>query len=468
VIEMGGRRHGWDRWRSLAIRGLACLLLGVVEAGAAGVSPTDPVQVFYPRGACETGILEIELWNRVASEWGPHPAHWRVLADTCQEEDAGDLLNEIRVRCVDLANPARASKWRVGVEVYHPGEAPSCIPPQKNARRETDPDIELAAPSADAPVRTISKVVNVSGRVLLHREVVLLLDDSFERAEREATASALLDWLRASAPHLGTLRVGLIRYRPRANTEAAGRRASAANVPLLDRPSDVEARLSAWANGGRSGRGAVTGFVEGAESAAAALEAHGRAGAPRTLVAVVNGQAALPFGRTSASDPRYRRRVLGALGQIVGQGTTLQVLVVGRREVELAELTDLARKEVRGIDEGAGVFVIEDAGRARAALATIDVTTLRELRLVNLANGVLAEPLESTAGGDFTGSVRMETGGNLLRARAVLSDGRVLTADFEREFDATALREHALAQERERMRSVREREGVVTVDTEDK
>ena len=59
VIEMGGRRHGWDRWRSLAIRGLACLLLGVVEAGAAGVSPTDPVQVFYPRGACETGILEI-------------------------------------------------------------------------------------------------------------------------------------------------------------------------------------------------------------------------------------------------------------------------------------------------------------------------------------------------------------------------------------------------------------------------
>lgn len=88
----------------------------------------DRVQVFYPKGECETGLIEIEVYNRTTRAWQPHAEHPQIEADTCQREDPGVLLQELRVRCADPEHPARASEWRVGAEVFKPLASSQCKP----------------------------------------------------------------------------------------------------------------------------------------------------------------------------------------------------------------------------------------------------------------------------------------------------------------------------------------------------
>ena len=125
-----------SRARGATTRGRGVRLLGLAFALCAlgaGTPPHDPVHVFYPAGSCSSGVLEIELWSRAVAAWRPHPDHPRIMVDTCQLEDAGELLNEIRVRCIDPANPARASAWITGVQVYEPADAPGSVPPARTA-----------------------------------------------------------------------------------------------------------------------------------------------------------------------------------------------------------------------------------------------------------------------------------------------------------------------------------------------
>jgi hypothetical protein len=105
-----------------ALLTLACLA-GVALAG----DPSEElVRVFYPRGDCQTGIIALEIYDRSKPAWVPHPTHPQIEADTCQLELAGRLLQEIRFRCIDPDDPARASDWVVGVDVFRPRAAPQC------------------------------------------------------------------------------------------------------------------------------------------------------------------------------------------------------------------------------------------------------------------------------------------------------------------------------------------------------
>jgi hypothetical protein len=89
--------------------------------------------VFYPAGDCDGGQLEIQIFQRGdgggASTWVAHPEHPTIAPGTCQAEESGVLLNEIRVRCVDPAGAQRPSAWIVGADVSGKGEAPSCPAP---------------------------------------------------------------------------------------------------------------------------------------------------------------------------------------------------------------------------------------------------------------------------------------------------------------------------------------------------
>ncbi len=89
--------------------------------------------VFYPAGDCPSGKLELEVWERGSEgeggRWVPHPEHPTIDADSCQPEDPGVLLNELRVRCVGSAGSSdAASAWVVGVDLSKKGSAPSCPP----------------------------------------------------------------------------------------------------------------------------------------------------------------------------------------------------------------------------------------------------------------------------------------------------------------------------------------------------
>ena len=105
------------------------LLAGFSQASLAMADSAvseEQVRVFYPKGKCETGWIDVEVYARDAGIWLPHPDHPRVATDTCELEDPGILLQEIRVRCADPANRARVSNWRVGAEVFKPLSAEQC------------------------------------------------------------------------------------------------------------------------------------------------------------------------------------------------------------------------------------------------------------------------------------------------------------------------------------------------------
>jgi hypothetical protein len=117
---------------------LACAWLGCTQAPpprrlpaeSTASRPAPPnaderVLVYFPRGSC-TGELELERFDRASGAWLPHPDAPRLRPDACLREPAGQLLNELRVRCVDPSGRLSSSAWVVGAEV---GEsAPPCTP----------------------------------------------------------------------------------------------------------------------------------------------------------------------------------------------------------------------------------------------------------------------------------------------------------------------------------------------------
>lgn len=119
--DLCARRTVWP----LAL-GLALGFLSVPEGLCQTASPEQRVQVFYPKGECETGWIDVEIYNRDLRAWEAHAEHPRVELGRCQLEDPGVLLQELRVRCADPHNRARVSDWRVGVEVFKPVKAEQC------------------------------------------------------------------------------------------------------------------------------------------------------------------------------------------------------------------------------------------------------------------------------------------------------------------------------------------------------
>ena len=80
-------------------------------------APVDErVLVYFPPGTC-TGQLEIERFDRAAGAWRPHPEAPRLEPGACLREPAGQLLNELRVRCVDPTDLLQPSAWVVGAEL---------------------------------------------------------------------------------------------------------------------------------------------------------------------------------------------------------------------------------------------------------------------------------------------------------------------------------------------------------------
>ena len=83
----------------------------------------DPIPVFYAGEPCEGESIEIEVFERESEAWRPHPVHPQIPVASCQDEDPGRLLNELRWRCV---TPEGQAPWR-NFPVFQPGVLSRCI-----------------------------------------------------------------------------------------------------------------------------------------------------------------------------------------------------------------------------------------------------------------------------------------------------------------------------------------------------
>ena len=85
--------------------------------------------VRFPPGECDSGWIEVEVFDRNRDAWVAHPEHPRIPAGECLVEDSGSLLNEIRVRCFDPSGRRRPSLWVVGANVWKPVPGDECEGP---------------------------------------------------------------------------------------------------------------------------------------------------------------------------------------------------------------------------------------------------------------------------------------------------------------------------------------------------
>jgi hypothetical protein len=123
-----------------------------------GWPPVDPAPVRFDFD-CDSQVLEVELWSRSRAEWIPHDDHALILAGSCQIEDAGYLINEIRMRCVDSELAGRDA-WITGVQVFRPGVVGECTPPGQQA-----PSVRITSPKPGEVIRNETQSVRVEGRV---------------------------------------------------------------------------------------------------------------------------------------------------------------------------------------------------------------------------------------------------------------------------------------------------------------
>ena len=480
---------------------LGWALVCAAAAQAAGPEVPDPYFVFFSGEGCHSGVLEVEVFDRAAKHWRPHPAHWRILSNTCHREDAGGLLNEVRVRCFDRRDAGRNGPWRVGFRLDELRDETTCEKPEIAARKIPDARITLSQPAVGAPIRNLTQRLRFVGRVDLDHDVVVLVDRSFlDRGDtRDRVVGSLARWLERLSANLGVLRVALVPFRSgqvsAAEVRAPGSEATEEAIPYASSPDAVRAALRDVVLRSEPPAASLLGTLDRLEHALSrGLDPTRR----RSLIVLADTHTDVPFGRGAGAYPTYRRLLLASIDAVAeaGAGVRLHVVLIGRPEARLGEFVEQVRARLgargeRGVlrivdegrwlaeaDGGAGSRVLdefaasieEERGRASldGALSEIETVSLRELRALNATNGVLAEELAFGRDGSFRGSVALEVGANRLRVEALLSDARTLAADFEHDFDASLIREHYLEAERARMRAYRERMGIVTIEVEER
>lgn len=143
----------------LLLFALVLLLLGQTISSRGRCGQADLTTVLFDK-SCPSQVLEIEIWNRTTNRWQLHPEHPRILSGSCQLEDAGYLMNEIRVRCLRMEGQP-IEPWTDGIKVYDPGIVDACELPRSRA-----PIVVVESPGSGEIIRNETRLVRVEGRTI--------------------------------------------------------------------------------------------------------------------------------------------------------------------------------------------------------------------------------------------------------------------------------------------------------------
>jgi hypothetical protein len=445
---------------SAALGLAACLGL----AGGAWAEPAlaaawaeDPIYVFHPAGECESEWIELELWDREHERWRTHPGHPRVKLGTCQVEDAGTLLNELRWRCVGPSEPPPTAGWVTGIDVFDPERMQRCAVDDRVEGGVRG--IRLRTPAAGETVTAPGFEVQVDGSVWLdgmegdEYDVLLAIDRSaatqtHARALLAAQVAAAHAWVDALAPRLGKVRLGIYSFPNMpplpgtgGQTGARPEQSFSADPAVLHRALD---RLLA-----RRASGVQT-FISALDHGIRSFASRRRGGgarpqARRVLVLLANAFEGRAFRAKLTQEAVYRAQLAR------DSRIAVHLFAVGG-------LSERLGARMRGLLEEHETHFHRVLGAELETpfLNSVALPVVESVSLANTSVGDETHPATTQPDGRFRGSLPVQPGPNRARARARLSDGSMLEHVWSFHFDDSQTRERWLAKERERMQQVRQ------------
>jgi len=476
-------------------------VLALPRLAVAWGSTMDPVFVFYPRDICSGDRIALEVWSRDEQRWIEHPRHPVVRLDSCQLEDAGVLLNEIRWQCFDAKRSEPDPHWNVGVRVFDSEIMQHCgVARTGNGFGETE--IHVSTPKPGETISDADGNLEIEGSVWIgglpgaQYDVVIAIDtsqpasDASDEQLRAADASGraapeskpvdpLFEQVRAARhfvdsirDRLGDVRVGIVsfpgldRKRARGNGPAATRAeptgAARRELPLTSDGAAIDRALGRIVERGRAG---PMSFGAGLDLAVDELQrppdwpGAARPGARRVVVLAADARGRLPFGQGAQSDREFREHSVESARHASQRGVALHLFALGG----ISEAPPAFIDEM--LANSAGSFTRVQTTDLDAALLTrVRLPYLEEISIHAAADDAQIGALSMQPDGSFAASVPLAPGANSLILRARTSDGNERESRLAVEFDASAYQAQLLAQEAERIRRARSKQLVLEVE----
>lgn len=421
----------------------------------------DPVLVYYPRGDCRGTQIELEVFDRQSRRWVPHPAHPLVPVESCQVEDAGRLLNEVRWRCEEPPGTQPPSVFVVGLDVFDPRVMEQCSLGRQQA--ESGVEVHVEKPARGARVRNPTMEVAIEGSVRMNGlaggeyDVVLALDrseatrrDGLDLFEAQLTAAeALVESLR---PRLGPLRIGIVSYPNLPPLPGDGGTGALREIALGDDPEALLAALAALRARGTSGFPTFLSALSYALREVDPAAGHGaRTRARKLVVLAASAKGRLPFGPGADEDASFRVGLLAQAQRARERGISLHLMGLAGLVEQTPKSVEAALTRSRGTLHRVSLPALDTP--------FFDVVPLPEVREVTIANRTRRQAprqAELSPDGRFSLTLPVAPGENRLWLRAALSDGSSGESEWAFRFDDSLVRERLLGAERERMRQIRQ------------
>jgi len=468
-------------------------------------STMDPVFVFYPREFCSGDQIALEVWDRSEQRWAEHPRHPVIPVDSCQLEDAGGLLNEIRWRCLDRDPSEPDRGWSVGVRVFETAVMQRCdVARTGGGFGETE--IHVSTPKPGETIADADGNVEIEGSVWIgglagaEYDVVIAIDTSrVESGGEGATSRAkesseppnpdsahgdpLAAQVRAARTfvdsirdRLGGVRVGIVSFPGPGASTASGRAAAGSTastdesenllahreLPLTDDAAAIDKALNQLIDRGRAGPMSFSdGLALALDELYRPLHLPGaaRPGARRIVMLSADGRGGFPFGPSAQADRDFRERNVERAQIASFRGVALHMFALGGiSEAPPAFIDEMLANSpssftrVRSPDPG--VFFVEN----------VPMPYLERLSIHEAAAGREIGNLSFSPDGHFSASVPLSPGENQLTLKARTSDGDERESLLVVEFDASAYQDRLLAREAARIRRARNKHLVLEVE----
>jgi hypothetical protein len=416
-----------------------------------------------------------------------------IPVDSCQLEDAGMLLNEIRWRCLERDRSDRDQGWSVGVRVFEPGVLQRCdVTRTGDGFGETE--IHVSTPKPGETISDADGNVEIEGSVWIgglagaEYDIVIAIDTSAAES-RDDHRTPLAKTSSARAPsqpsptdplaaqvraargfvetirdRLGEVRVGIVTF-PGVDAKSAGRPIATSGaaatgdseilfarreLPLTDDAVALQRALERLLRRDRAG---PSSFTDGLSLAIDELfrppdwSGAARPGARRIVMLSADGSGGFPFGPSAQADRDFRERNVERAQHASLRGVALHLFALG----------GISEKPPAFIDEmlahSASSFTrvqLPDLGTFFADRASMPY--LEELSIHDAASGQPIGNSSFTTDGRFAASVPLSPGANHLTVRARTSDGDERESPLVVDFDASAYQDRLLAAEAARIR----------------